>query len=287
MKQAQADSGVVWIDGQITDYAAAQVSLEDRGFLFGDGVYEVIRVYGHKPFALAEHLARLERSANGIELSLPERLEALADLAHRLVGMSGIAEAEIYIEVTRGAAQRNHLFPTGVKPTLVVGVRRRREVPPALWEMGCRVITLPDQRWARCDLKTVCLLPNVLAKEKAHRTGAFEAVLVRDGIVTEGTSCNLFMVQNGILSTPISDNRILPGITRAVTIGLAKERGYEVIERDVRTEELTYAQEIILTSTSIELMPVVEIDGHRIGDGGPGPIDRELHAAFRSLSTPH
>jgi D-alanine transaminase len=286
MKQAQANSGVVWIDGQITDYSTAQISLEDRGFLFGDGVYEVVRVYGHKPFALAEHLARLDRSAGGIELALSMQLDEMAQLAHRLIDLSGIAEAELYIEVTRGSAERNHLFPSGVKPTVVMGVRHRRDVPPALWETGCRVITLPDQRWARCDLKTICLLPNVLAKEKAHRTGAFEAILIRGDFVTEGCSCNLFLARDGMLVTPVSDNRILPGITRAVTIGLAKEAGIEVVERDIRPEELFSAQEVILTSTSIELMPVVEIDGRKIGDGGPGEIQRSLHSAFRALAIP-
>ncbi|HKV37757.1 MAG TPA: D-amino acid aminotransferase [Blastocatellia bacterium] len=283
MASGNRNMGVVWLDGKITDYASAQVSLEDRGFLFGDGVYESIRVYNCCPFALPAHLTRLERSATGIEALLPKPLDELARLVHELVEKAAIPEAEVYIQVTRGAARRSHLFPVGADPTLVIGVQPARVVPHVLYETGCTAITLEDERWARCDLKTVSLLPNVLAKEKAHRAGAFEAILQRNGLLTEGTSSNVFAWRDGRIITAISDNRILPGVTRAITIKLARDLGYQVVECDIRTADLLASSEIFLTSTSIELMPVVVIDDGRIGEGRPGEVWRDLHGHYRAL----
>src|SRR5262249_48167291 len=167
------------------------------------------------------HLARLERSAAGIELPIPKPSIELYNLVAQLIRQSGIPDAEVYIQITRGAARRNHLFPANVEPTLAVGVRRVREVPLRLWETGCAMISLADQRWSRCDLKTICLLPNVLAKQAASKAGAFDAILVRDGLVTEGTASNVFTWESGKLHTPIADNRILPGVTRRTVIELA------------------------------------------------------------------
>ena len=277
---------IVWLDGELTDFRSAKVSLEDRGYEFGDGIYEVVRVYNRQPFALIEHLARLQDSAAGIELSLPLSTAEFAAIAHELLERSGIETAEIYIQVTRGTARRNHLFPENVKPTIVVGVRKFLESPPELWATGVRVITLPDERWARCNLKTICLLPNVLAKNQARRAGAHEALMIRDGLLTEGTTCNVFLCRERDLITPIADNRILPGITRAVTIKLARDAGFDVIERDIKAEELLEAREVFITSTSMELMPVVQIDDQRIGSGQPGDVHRRLHASYRALTVP-
>jgi len=273
--------GIVWLNGEVTDYENARVSLEDRGFYFGDGVYEVIRAYGGVPFAMDRHLARLERSAAGIELPMPKSSIELSGLVTQLIQQSGISDAEVYIQVTRGAARRNHLFPANVAPTLAVGVRGVRTVPPGLWEGGCALISLADQRWSRCDLKTICLLPNVLAKEAASRAGGFDAVLVRDGFVTEGTASNIFIWESGELHTPIADNRILPGITRATVIGLARELGLLVVERNLTLPEVLSAAEVFITSTTIELMPVASVDGHQIGTGQPGDTWRALYSAFR------
>src|SRR5262245_29499203 len=226
-------TGIVWLNGELTDYEQASVSIQDRGFYFGDGVYEVIRVYGGRPFAVDKHLARLERSAAGIELSLPRSPAELSVLVDELASKSGIADAEVYIQVTRGAARRNHLFPVSAEPTLIVGVRTIREVPPSLWDTGCRIISLPDQRWARCDLKTICLLPNVLAKQAASRAGAFDAVLVREGIVNEGTASNIFICHSGELRTPLADNRILPGVPPATAFPLSRRVGPTVVEREL------------------------------------------------------
>jgi D-alanine transaminase len=277
-------TGVVWLNGELTDFAEGRVSIQDRGFYFGDGVYEVIRAYNGRLLALDKHLARLERSARGIELSLPRSSRELSILIEQLVQRSGNSDAEVYIQITRGAARRNHLFPDQAQPTLMIGVRGTREVPAELWDHGCRLISLPDERWARCDLKTICLLPNVLAKQAASKAGVFDAVLVRDGVVTEGTSSNIFCWQSGELFTPIADNRILPGVTRAIVIGLARDLGLKVIERDIALVDLLSAAEVFITSTTIELMPVVSIDGHAIGSGEPGHTWRRLYSAFGELT---
>ena len=279
-------NGIVWLNGDLTDYSNATISLEDRGFYFGDGVYEVVRTYGGVPFALDRHLARLERSAAGIELPIPRSSIELSDLVTQLILQSGISDAEVYIQVTRGAARRNHLFPANVEPTLAVGVRGVRTVPRGLWESGCALISLVDQRWSRCDLKTICLLPNVLAKEAASRAGGFDAVLVRDGFVTEGTASNIFIWESGELHTPIADNRILPGITRATVIGLARELGLPVVERNLTLPEVLSAAEVFITSTTIELMPVASVDGRQIGTGQPGDTWRALYSAFRQALLP-
>jgi D-alanine transaminase len=277
-------NGLVWLNGRLTDFASGEISVEDRAFVFGDGVYEVIRVYAGKPFALDRHLARLERSADGIELNLPMPASEFAALATDLVAKSGLGSAEIYIQVSRGASRRNHIFPDNVEPTCMVGVRSGREIPAELWVTGCSVITVPDQRWARCDLKTICLLPNVLAKEAAHKAGALEAVMIRGSVVTEATSSNVFIWKSGALVTPVSDNRILPGITRAITIELARSLGYPVVERDVEPSELFSADEMFLTGTTMELMPVVKIDRKPVGIGAPGEVRADLHSAFRELT---
>ncbi|MNS82658.1 D-alanine aminotransferase [compost metagenome] len=276
---------LVWINGHVTDIEAATVSLEDRGFVFGDGVYEVVRTYGGKPFAMDAHMARFERSAAGIELSLPMGASEIAAVALDLLARVGIPEAELYFQLTRGAARRYHPFPEGVPATLVVWARPLRQTDPALRDQGVTAITHPDERWARCDLKTICLLPNVLAKEHARRAGAFEAILVRDGLVTEGAGSNVAIVKDGTLITPVADRRILPGITRAVVIDLARELGIPVAERDVPVAELFEADEVFTLATTAEIMPIVGIDNTPIGLGAPGPVMTRLYKALRRLAT--
>jgi D-alanine transaminase len=279
--------GLVWLNGEILDFASAKVSVEDRGFQFGDGVYEVVRVYQGKPFALMEHLERLRRSAGEIELPLPLSLEELAGVARDLIARAGIAEAELYIQLTRGTARRNHLFPTDTPPTLVMTVRQVRHIPPELREQGIRVLTVPDERWARCDIKSICLLPNVLAKERAHRAGAFEALFVREGLVMEGTSSNVFAWTGEELVTPIADHRILSGITRGFVLQVARQHGYRTVERDLPLAELTSAREVLIAGTVTELLAVIAIDGEPVGDGKPGPVFRQLYAAYRRVIAEH
>jgi D-alanine transaminase len=258
------------------------VPLEDRGFMFADGVYEVMRAYSGHIYALDDHLARLERSAAGIQLPLPVPTSEVARIARDLLAKTGLLDAEFYVQVTRGNARRNHLFPADTPGRMVLWARLPKPVDAALKERGCRAITLPDERWSNCDLKTIALLPNVLAKQRAQEAGAFEALLLRDGLLTEGSASNVFLVRGGELITPIADRRILPGITRAHVLRLARARGTAVSVRDVRVTELATAHEIFITSTSLELLPVVMVDGVAVGQGSPGPLTRDLAAEFAS-----
>ena len=283
----QTVPGVLWINGELGYFQTAQVSLEDRGFQFGDGIYEVVRVYQGVPFMFAEHIARLFRSAAGIELAIPMARDKFMLVARELLNRFPSNDAEIYIQITRGAAPRNLLYAEDLQPTIIIGVRPLRYVSPELRETGCNVITVPDERWSRCDLKTICLLPNALAKKRAARASGFDAIMIRDDLLTEGTASNVFLFLNKTLVTPAADNRILHGVTRGVVLQLACERGYLVVERDIRHEELYEAQEVFLTSTSLELMPVVKIDDKTIGAGMPGDAQRELLSAFRSFVHEH
>jgi D-alanine transaminase len=281
-----ASEGLVWINGTVSPLDGATVALEDRGFVFGDGVYEVVRTYGGRPFAMAAHMNRFTRSAAGIELQLPLPMEAIANIALDLHQRTRFPETLLYFQLTRGAAPRYHPFPENTPPTLVIWAQPLREVPDALREAGVKAITHPDERWARCDLKTICLLPNVLAKEHAKRQDAYEAILLRDGLVTEGSSSNMILVKGGRLVTAMADHRILPGITRDVVLKLAREAGLPVEERDVSAMELATADEVLMLATTAEVMPIVQIDDRPVGDGRPGPIGRQLLAALRAVATP-
>lgn len=271
-------TALAWLDGEVAPLAETRVPVEDRGYLFADGVYEVIRAYGGRLFSAADHLARLGRSAAGIELVLPFAEARFGAIAEDLLAQAALTDAEVYIQVTRGAARRHHLFPADTPPSVLLWVQALRPIDPALRAAGVQVVTLPDERWARCHLKTISLLANVLAKEQARRLGAYEALLVRDGVVTEGTSCNVFLVVDGQLVTPRADHRILPGITRERLIGVAASLGIACAERDVPFVELERASEAFLTSTMMEIMPVAGLNGRDLG--GPGPITCRLLDGF-------
>ena len=272
---------IAYVDGEFMDLAEARVSVEDRGFQFGDGVYEVVRCYRAAPFALDEHLGRLERSASAIELSLPEGRSVLRDVMLEAVRRSELPEAVLYVQVTRGWAPRGHAFPEAAKPTLVVTVRPARPAPPERLLLGVPVITVPDERWLRCDIKCTDLLANVIAKERARRAGALEAIMIRDGAyVTEGASTNVFAVRDGTIYTAPEGPRILSGITRSVVLRLARESGIPVVEDFFAPSLLTRAEEVFITSTTLEVVPCVRVDGLPVGDGKPGPVTRALASAY-------
>lgn len=269
------------IQGRVVPLKDARVPVEDRGFQFGDAVYEVIRTYGGRPFALKLHLARLGRSARAIDLPLPWDDERLARWTSRLIRRSGFREAKIYIQVTRGAAPRNHPYPALVRPALVMTARRLTPTNPALRARGIRAVTIPDPRWGRCDVKTVNLLANVLAREEARRRGVDDAIFVRGGLVAEATAANVFAVAKGRLVTPPEGPSILSGVTRACLIELAREAGIPVSERRLTAGDLKRADEIFLTGTTVEVLPVVRLDGKRVGSGKPGPIAARLFREMR------
>jgi D-alanine transaminase len=266
----------VFLNGKVTPRSRATVSIDDRGFLLGDAVYEVIRVIGGRLVEAERHLQRLARSLREVSLPAPD-LDLLA-VATQLLKENGLEQGEalLYLQVSRGAAQRQHAFPpAAVAPTVLMTVAPfmpRRE----LTERGVTAITQPDLRWSRCDIKSVNLLPNVLAAQKASEAGAFEAILVRDALVTEATRSNVFVVVGGILRTHPTGPFILPGVTREVVLQLAHQAGVAIREDAVRAAELADAEEVFVTGTTSDVMPVVAIDGRPIAGGNPGPITRRL-----------
>jgi D-alanine transaminase len=277
---------LVYLNGRVCPLAEAVVPVTDRGLLFGDGVYEVYRVYGGRPFRMKEHLARLRRSAEAIRLDLPELdWEALhRELAER--NRLQTADATVYIQATRGAPEgRGHAFPpAGTPPTIFVIPRLLRAPSAALSTGGARVVTRPDLRWGRCDIKSVNLLPNVLANQDAAEVGAWETVFVREGMLTEGSHTNVFAVVDGTVRTHPSGPRILGGITREVVLELCQELGIPVLERPIEHAALPRLGEVFLTGTTAEVMPVVQVDETTVAAGRPGPVTRRLHEAFRRLT---
>jgi len=272
-------SSIYW-NGEFIPYGEVKVPLEDRGYLFADGVYEVIRVYGGKPFALGRHLERLKRSSMAIELPFLLSTEELSAAAERLIALDNKkGDTILYIQLTRGAAPRSHIFPDVVRPNLWMMLK------PFLKEIdyrnGVKAITVPDERWSRCYIKSISLLPNVLACQKARREGAFESIMIRDGFVTEGSSSNFFMIDEGILKTPPLTNYILPGITRQIVLELCNRKKIKYSETHIGLGEIYCAQEIFLTSATIEIVPVVCVDRVNIGTGNPGEKTVELLNAYR------
>ncbi len=274
---------IAFFNGAFLPLSEARVSVEDRGFQFADGIYEVIRVYNGKPFYLVEHLERLERSAKGILLTLPYTIEEFVSLGTELIARSELKEAMIYIQITRGAYRRQHHFPPGdVPPTVVMFVREVKKRSKEQWEEGVELLSLPDERWLCCEVKSVSLLPNVIAKEKAHRAGAFEAVLYRDNeIVTEGSSSNCYYIKNQSLYTHPPSKLILSGITRSVILKLAVKAGLVVNEEPQELSRFKSADEVFMSSTTMEIMPVRAIDGYTIAGGNvPGAYTRKLQELY-------
>ncbi len=272
----------VYVNGAYLDRAAAQVPVDDRGFLFGDGVYEVTRAVNGQLFAWERHLRRLARGLEALSIVLPD--VRLLEVSEHLLEENALetGDATVYLQITRGVAERRHHFPPpGTAPTVFLSASRL-VVPDELRARGAAAITTADLRWERCDLKTVNLLPNVLAKEQAVAAGAFEALLVRDGIVTEGASSNLFAVIAGKLHTHPPTHRILAGITREVVLELAAELAIPVVLEPITRAALSTASEVMITATTADVMPVVSVDGSRVGDGRPGGVARRLHAGLRA-----
>lgn len=269
------------VNNEIMDRETFNVNIEDRGYQFGDGIYEVVRIYNGNFFTLDEHLNRLKRSANELKMELPVKITQLAETAHKLIKAENIDDGIIYIQVTRGAAPRVHSFPESSNPTLVAYATPFSRPVKALDE-GVATILIEDIRWLRCDIKSINLLGNVLAKQAAKEAGAFEAIQHRGEVITEGSSTNIWMVKEGVIFTHPVSNLILNGITRQVVLKLAQELGLKVIEETYTISELLLAEEVFLTSTTSEIMPIISIDGKKVGSGTPGQLTKQLQAAFTS-----
>lgn len=271
---------IVYLNGTFVPRAEARISVEDRGFVFGDGVYEVLRAINGRLFSRRFHNDRLKRSLEGVRISLAgdDSPESLTEIGKQLLRENGLlqGEATVYMQVTRGVATRAHNFPPpGVPPTIYISVARFTPYSE-LAQNGAPAISHPDLRWGRCDLKTLNLLPNVLASQTAKERGAFEAMLIRDGVVTEGTKANFFGVVDGSLRTHPSDTHILPGITRAVLRDLAREVSIDIDETPIRSDEIPRLSELFLTGTTTDVMPVVKLDDKPVGKGKPGELTRKL-----------
>ena len=275
-----------FVNGRFMPLREAMVPVEDRGFQFGDGVYEVIRTYCGASFQLEAHLARLERSARAIELPLSFTSQEWARYVVEGIRLGGYAESKVYIQLTRGVAPREHRSPASVHPTTVMTVREMHSGDARLRTQGVGVLTMEDLRWGRCDIKSVNLLANVMARQRAHLAGAFEAVFVRGGEVTEGAVSNVMVVTQGALVTEPEGERILSGVTRDVVLTLARKEGVAVQERPIGLDELRGADEMFLTGTTVEILPVVRVDDAVVGSGTPGDITTLLCDRFqRSLGS--
>ena len=272
---------IAYVNGHFSPLEQATIPIEDRGFQFGDGVYEVVRTYGGIPFRLHDHLSRLESSARALSIPVPLSRSEWEALVREGVQRSQYAEGLVYVQVTRGMAPRSHLFPVPATPTVVMTFRETPESSGALPLEGVPAVTLPDLRWGRCSIKSLNLLPNVLAKQEANDAGAIEAILVKDGLVTEGCSSNVCLVRDGNIITPPLSDQLLAGVTRAVVLELARKHGIMVDEREVPEEELTRAEELFLISTTIEVLPVSTLNGVPVGDRVPGPVTQAVSDAFQ------
>lgn len=273
---------VAWLNGAFLPLAEARISPLDRGFLFADGVYEVIPAYRGRLFALEPHLGRLERGLAALGLTgAPERAD-LEALLVELAARNGGGDLAVYLQITRGAPPaRDHAFPAATPPTVFAMASPLKPAPAAQLRDGIAAVTLEDIRWGACHLKTIALLPNVLARQQALDRGAADAILVRDGLLTETAAGNLFLVRDGGLLTPPADHRILPGITRALLLELAAAAAIPYQERELPAAELATARELWLTSTTKELLPITRVDGRPVGDGRPGPLWRRLAGLFQ------
>jgi len=273
---------IVYLNGAFLPIGEAKVSVLDRGFIYGDGVYEVIPVYGRKPFRMPHHLARLQRSLDGIRLANPHGDAEWTALVEGIVERQPFDEQAVYLQVTRGVAKRDHAFPQGVAPTVFMmsnplSLPSREQV-----EHGAAVVTADDNRWLRCDLKTTSLIGNVLMRQYAADHDAIETVMFRDGYLTEASASNVLVVRDETVIAPPKDNLILPGITYDATLEIAQRADIPLEMRPVSREEAMRADEMWLSSSSKEVLAVTRVDGKPFAGGEPGPVFRRVYEAFQA-----
>lgn len=272
---------MIYLNGKFVPIEQAYIPVLDRGFIFGDGVYEVIPVYSRKPFRLANHLQRLQHSLDGIRLKNPHTDEQWQDLLVQIIATNEGDDQYLYLHITRGVAKRDHAFPAGIAPTVFIMSNPLLTPPQELLLTGVPAITAQDNRWGRCDIKAISLLPNVLLRQLAVDSGAMETVLLREGFLTEGAASNIFISKNNVLLTPPKSHLMLPGITYDVVLELAQAHAIRYEVRAISEEELRTADEVLLTSSTKEIMPIVSLDGKLIGDGKPGLMFKQLNQFYQ------
>ena len=271
---------ICYLNGEWLPLAEARISPLDRGFIFGDGIYEVVPVYRRKPFRLAQHLARLERSLGEVRMTNPFDREGWQALIGRIVVSSPEDDQIVYIQVTRGVAKRDFAFPAGIAPTVFAMTSPLKRPTQQVREEGLHTVSREDERWARCDIKSTSLLGAVLARQYAVDHDAQEVVQFRDGWLTEGSSSNIWVVKDGIVSAPRRDHRILEGIRYGFMDELCVANAIPFSERRIARAEVLAADELLITAATREVLPITRLDGKPVGNGQPGPIYRRLRAAY-------
>lgn len=276
---------MIYLNGKFLPIEQAYIPVLDRGFIFGDGVYEVIPVYSRKPFRLSEHLTRLQHSLDGIRLNNPHSEAQWSQLIARIIAHNEGEDQYLYLHITRGVAKRDHAFPVGVPPTIFIMSTPLPPPPQALLASGVPAITAQDNRWGRCDIKAISLLPNVLLRQLAIDAHTIETILLRDGLLTEGAASNIFIVKDDVLLAPPKDHRMLPGITYDVVLELAETHAIPHAVREISEAELRSAQEIMLTSSTKEILAITRLDGEPVGDAKPGPVFQQLNQHYQTYKT--
>jgi D-alanine transaminase len=275
---------MIYLNGEFMPLAQAQVSVMDRGFLFGDGAYEVVPVYSRRPFRLEEHLKRLQATLDGLRLPNPHTLDEWAALIRELIARNEPDDQSIYLQVTRGAdSKRNHAFPKSVAPTVFLMSEPLMTPPAEQRETGICALTAADFRWLRCDLKTVALLANCLLRQQAVEAGCVETILFRDGFLTEGAASNIFVVRDGVLLAPPKSHLMLSGITYDVVLELAAGHAMPHAVREILEDEVRRADELWLTSSTKEVLPITLLDGKPVGDGRPGPAFARMYGWYQDF----
>jgi D-alanine transaminase len=276
---------IVYLNGHFMPIEQARIPVLDRGFIFGDGVYEVIPVYSRRPFRLAEHLHRLQRSLEGIRLQNPHDDAEWTRIVSELIAQNAHEDQGIYLHITRGVAKRDHAFPDPPPTPTVFAMSNPLTTPPAAWlENGIACISAPDNRWSRGDIKTISQQANVLLRQLSVDAGCVETLLIRDdSFLTEGSSSNIFVVKNGTLLAPPKDNFMLPGITYGVMLELAAANGIPCEVRRITKREVFEADELLLTSSPKEVLAITQLDGKPVGNGNPGPMFARMYELYQAF----
>ena len=275
----------VYVNGRFLAPQDATVSPFDRGFIFGDGIYEVIPAYGGRPFRWPQHLDRLNGNLSEVGIPEPMSSDEWASVLKELLTAGGDKDQSIYLQVTRGVAPRDHAFPAGAIPTVFAYNQILHPVPEKILREGVTAMTMQDIRWQRCDIKTTSLLASVWLRQQAIATGASEAILVRDGEVTEGAATNVFAVIDNTIYTAPHSTKLLPGVTRDLIVELLRSHKLDHQEKSFSMEQMRAAQEIWLSSSTKELVPVVRLDGAPVANGRPGPVFHQVYALFQEYKT--
>ncbi|MDD5175467.1 MAG: D-amino acid aminotransferase [Sterolibacterium sp.] len=275
---------MIYLNGEYLPLAEAKISVMDRGFLFGDGVYEVIPVYSRRPFRLTEHLQRLENSLAGVHLANPHTAEQWTELIGRIVAGAESEDQQVYLQITRGSdSVRNHVFPKRVTPSVFIMSEPLLTPSAAQRQRGIGAISATDIRWLRCDVKSTSLLANCLLRQLAVEAGCGETLLFRDGFLSEGTASNIFAVRNGVMLAPQKNHLMLPGITYDVVLELATAHGLRIEVRDILEEEVRQADELWMTSSTREVLAIVSLDGVPVGSGKPGPLYADMYGWYQEF----